>query len=313
MKRILITGSNGQIGSDLITVLAARYGIENVIGLDLEAPRAFDRRKEVKNYEIMDVTNKEGLQEIIKKHEINTVYHLASILSATGEMKPDLAWQVNIVGLKNMLDLAKDYEMQVFWPSSIAAFGPNSPKVNTPQMTVLDPNTMYGVTKVSGELLCNYYFEKYDIDVRSLRYPGLISYKTPPGGGTTDYAVEIFYEAIKKKEYTCFVSADTRLPMMYMPDAIKATLDIMQVEPEKIKIRTSYNLAAISFSAKELAAEIKRHIPQFVCRYEPDFHQEIADSWPKEIDDSQAREDWGWQHEYDLAAMTEDMIEKLSL
>ncbi|RMH68484.1 MAG: NAD-dependent epimerase/dehydratase family protein [Gemmatimonadetes bacterium] len=312
MNNILITGGNGQIGSELYTVLSERYGIGNIVSLDIQPPRMFGSRREVEHYEIVDVTDYKALRNTIKKYQIDTVFHLASLLSATGELKPDLAWNVNMNGLKNVLDLARDYQLQVFWPSSIAAFGPHSPQINTPQFTVLDPNTMYGVTKVAGELLCNYYFEKYNVDVRSLRYPGLISYKTPPGGGTTDYAVEIFYEAIKHKKYNCFVSAETRLPMMYMPDAIKATLDIMHAPAEQIKIRTSYNLAAISFSAEELANEIKKHIPEFECTYEPDFHQAIADSWPKSIDDSRAREDWGWSHEYDLAAMTADMLEKLA-
>ncbi|OQY29545.1 MAG: hypothetical protein B6244_03305 [Candidatus Cloacimonetes bacterium 4572_55] len=311
MKRILITGANGQIGSELITELGGWHGHENVIGLDLQVPRHFIQRKEVGNYEIMNVMDKIGLQEIVERYDISVIYHLASLLSATGEMKPDLTWDVNLNGLKNVLDLAKKYDIQVFWPSSIAAFGPSSPRMNTPQATVLEPNTMYGVTKVAGELLCNYYFHKFNVDVRSLRYPGLISYKTLPGGGTTDYAVEIFYEAVRNKRYTCFVKPGTRLPMMYMPDAIKATVDIMDASSHKIKVRTSYNLSAISFSAEELVAEIKKHIPEFVCVYEPDFHQAIADSWPQNIDDSIARRDWGWEHDYNLAAMTEDMLKKL--
>lgn len=311
MKRILITGSNGQIGSELIAHLSSRYGLENIIALDLQPPRPFVRGKEALQYEVLDVRDRSGLEAIIKQYEIDTMFHMAGILSASGEVKPDLAWEVNMNGLKNVLDLAKEYGFKVFWPSSIAAFGPGSPKECTPQHTVLDPTTMYGVNKVAGELLCNYYFHKYGLDVRSLRYPGLISYKTLPGGGTTDYAVEIFYEAIKEQRYTCFVRPDTRLPMMYMPDAIKATLDIMHAAPEHIKIRTSYNLAACSFSAEELAGEIRKHIPGFVCEYEPDFHQAIADSWPQDIDDSAARADWGWQHDYDLSRMTVDMIENL--
>lgn len=313
MNKILITGANGQIGSELVTELGQQYGPENIIGADLQPPRPFLRRKENQNFEIFDVTNKAELERILKQYEIDTVFHLAGLLSATGEMKPDLAWDVNVNGLKHLLDFAKDHPLKIFWPSSIAAFGPHSPKENTPQMTVLDPNTIYGVTKVTGELLCNYYFERYHVDVRSLRYPGLISYKTPPGGGTTDYAVEIFYEALRHKQYTCFVTAETRLPMMYMPDAIKATLDIMQTDAKNIKIRTSYNVAAISFSAKEIAQEIQKHLPDFVCDFKPDFHQAIADSWPKSIDDSQARQDWGWQHRYDLASMTEDMLNQLKL
>lgn len=311
MTRILITGANGQIGSELITELSQRYGAENLIGFDLQPPRPYQRRKENPNYEIGDVTHKHEMEAVIQKYKVTEVYHLASLLSATGEMKPDLAWDVNVNGLKHILDLAKGYQLKVFWPSSIAAFGPNAPKENTPQMTVLDPNTMYGVTKVTGELLCNYYFEKYNVDVRSIRYPGLISYKTPPGGGTTDYAVEIFYEALKHKKYTCFLRADTRLPMMYMPDAIKATIDLMDAPIAKVRIRTSYNLAAISFTPEELTREIQKHLPDFVCGYQPDFHQPIADSWPKSIDDSQARKDWGWKHQYELSEMTSDMLQQL--
>jgi nucleoside-diphosphate-sugar epimerase len=308
MKRILITGVHGQIGSELIEELQNQYGTENVIGLDIKerspAPGGI--------CEAADVVNTAALRSVIEKYNIDTVYHLASLLSAKGEKRPDLAWDVNLNGLKNILDLAKEYKMKVFWPSSIAVFGPNSPKQNTPQSTVLDPNTMYGITKVSGELLCNYYFEKFAVDVRSVRYPGIISYKTVPGGGTTDYAVEIFFEAVKEKTYTCFVGPETRLPMMYMADAIQAALDIMKADVSQIKIRSSYNLTAVSFSVAELVIEIKKYIPDFTCQYAPDFRQNIANSWPQVINDSQARQDWGWEHTYDLPKIVKDMLENLS-
>jgi len=312
MAKILVTGATGQIGTSLIPALRKKYGGSNVIAV---GHRKMPDETFIKSgpFEIADATNKETLRNIIERYHIDTIYHLVSLLSATGEKNPDLAWNVNMGSLKNVLDFAKEYEMsRVFWPSSIAAFGPTTPRDRTPQSTILEPSTMYGVTKVSGELLCNYYFRKYNVDVRSLRYPGIISYKALPGGGTTDYAVEIFHEALKNKKYKCYLREDSTLPMMYMPDAIKATLDIMEAAPSKIKIRTSYNLAAISFSPKEIAGAIKKHIPSFECTYQPDFRQQIADSWPKVIDDSQARRDWGWRHAYDLAKMTQDMLENLS-
>jgi nucleoside-diphosphate-sugar epimerase len=302
---ILITGSNGQIGSELIEELAKIHGKKNVIGLDITEPK----NNEYKFIKI-DATDFEGLKKVVNENDVKEIYHLVSLLSATGEKNPDLAWKVNMQSLKNVLDIAKDKKIKVFWPSSIAAFGPSTPKINTPQQTILEPNTMYGVTKVSGELLCNYYFHKYGVDVRSVRFPGLISWKTPPGGGTTDYAVAIFYDAILKGEYTCFVREDTVLPMMYMPDAIRSIIELMQAQPNKIKIRTSYNLAAISFSAKELELELKKYI-DFKIYYKPDERQKIADSWPKSIDDSAARKDWGWKHKYGLKEMTKDMYENL--
>jgi len=307
MKKILITGVNGQIGSELIEELQNQYGVNNVIGVDIK-----ERPSSKGIYEIVDVVDKPGIRKIIEQYDIGTVFHLASLLSAKGEKKPDLAWDVNLIGLKNILDLSKELSLKVFWPSSIAVFGPDTPKQNTPQLTVLNPNTMYGITKVCGELLCNYYFEKFGVDVRSVRYPGIISYKTIPGGGTTDYAVEIFYEAIKKKQYSCFVGPETCLPMMYMPDAIQATIDIMNADISKIKVRTSYNLTAISFSAEELAHEITHTISEFKCTYAPDFRQQIADSWPQTIDDSNARKDWGWSHQYGLPEIVEDMLKHLS-
>ncbi|MFH1240658.1 MAG: NAD-dependent epimerase/dehydratase family protein [Candidatus Diapherotrites archaeon] len=310
MKRILVTGSSGQIGSDLVVELANRFGKENVFGADLKDPI---NKNDMGKFYTTDITNKNAVEALIKKYDINIVYHLAGLLSATGEKMPDEAWRINMTSLKNVLDLARESSFRVFWPSSIAAFGPSTPQENTPQQTILEPATMYGVTKVSGELLCNYYFQKYGVDVRSLRYPGLISYKAEPGGGTTDYAVGIYYGALQEKKYTCFVRENTVLPMMYMPDAINATIDVTEAPSEKIKTRFSYNLAAISFSAKEQEESVKKYIPEFFCTYEPDSRQKIADSWPRTIDDSSARKDWGWKHEYDLDRMTQDMLEKLKV
>ncbi len=308
--RTLITGVDGQIGSELFDFLRERDGVEQVVGLDLRPPRKPDWQNRG-FFEVMDATIRDNLESVIKKYDIRTIYHLVGILSAKGELDPNLAWHVNMQSLKHVLDLAAEYDIRVFWPSSIAVFGPTTPRENTPQSTVLEPTTMYGVTKVAGELLCNYYFHHFDVDVRSLRFPGIISYKTPPGGGTTDYAVEIFHAALKEKQYTCFVSPETTLPMMYMDDAIKSIIDLMQAPAEKLTIRTSYNLTGISFAARELEAEIRKHIPEFRCRYEPDYRQAIADTWPIRIDDSRARADWGWQHQYDLAGITEAMLSNL--
>ena len=310
-KRVLVTGATGQIGSELIVELRNKYGNDEVVAVGHKRQPS----EAVRNsgpFELGDTSDKERLNEIVEKHDVGTIYHLASLLSALGEKNPQLAWQVNMNGLYNVLDLASERGIQVFWPSSIGVFGPDTPRVNTPQNTITIPNTIYGVSKVAGELLCNYYFFKFGVDVRSLRYPGIISSETPPSAGTTDYAVEIFYEALKKKKYTCFLRDDTVLPMMYMPDCIKATLDLMGAEQARVKRRTSYNLAAMSFAPKDLAAQIKKHIPDFTCEYVPDFRQKIADSWPMSIDDTEARKDWGWQPKYNLAAMTKDMIEKLS-
>lgn len=258
-----------------------------------------------------DVRDVESIKSIIVKHNVTQIFHLASLLSANGEAKPDLAWDVNMQGLKNMLDLAVEHKFRLFWPSSIAVFGPTTPKDNTPQRTILEPTTMYGVTKLAGEMLCQYYNFRYGIDVRSIRYPGIISYKALPGGGTTDYAVAIFYSAIKGEKFECFVSEDTVLPMMYMDDAVEATLKIMDADIEKIKVRTSYNLAAISFSAKELEDEIRKLVPGLTVTYKPDHRQKIADSWPRFVDDSQARRDWAWAHEFDITRMTEVMLDNL--
>ncbi len=311
MKKILVTGSVGQIGSELTMELRKRYGNENVVATG-HRTKPSEKLRESGPFEFIDVTRKETVEEVVKKYDVDTIYHLAAILSAVGEEKPHLAWDVNINGLYNVLEIARERKMtRVFCPSSIAAFGPETPRDNTPQETVLRPTTMYGVTKVAGELLCDYYFHRFGLDVRGLRYPGIISSETLPGGGTTDYAVEIFYEAIKHKRYTCFLREDTVLPMMYMPDCIKGTIDLMEADLSGLKHHSDFNMAAMSFSPAELVAEIKKHIPEFTCEYEPDFRQAIADSWPMTIDDSAAREEWGWEPDYDLAAMTADMLEKL--
>jgi nucleoside-diphosphate-sugar epimerase len=311
-KRILVTGATGQIGSELTIELRKKYGKDDVVAVG-HKKKPSEKLSESGPFEFVDTTEKENIEKVAKKYDIDTVYHLAAVLSAVGEENPQVAWHVNMDGLYNILEVAREHDMsRVFWPSSIAAFGPNAPRVNTPQDATLIPRSMYGVTKVAGELLCNYYFNRFGLDVRSVRYPGIISSETLPGGGTTDYAVEIFYEAIKKRRYTCFVRKDTVLPMMYMPDCIEATIDLMEADVAKIKIRTSYNVTGMSFSAGELAEEIKKYVPEFVCEYEPDFRQKIADSWPTSLDDTPARKEWGWKPRYDLASMTKDMVEKLT-
>jgi nucleoside-diphosphate-sugar epimerase len=311
MKKILVTGALGQIGSELIPKLREKYGKENVIAVG-HHKQPTEKFKNSGPFEFADTEDKEAIKKLIEKYNIDTIFHLVGVLSATGEKNPNLAWNVNINGLKNILDLAVEYKIEkMFWPSSIAAFGPTTPLENTPQTTILEPTTMYGVTKVAGELLCQYYFIKYGLDVRSLRYPGIISWKTPPGGGTTDYAVAIYYEALKNRSYDCFVNSDTVLPMMYMDDAVRATLELMEAEKEKITIRTSYNLTAISFSAKELAESVTKYIDNFKCTFTPDERQKIADSWPKTIDNSKARNDWGWKHDFDLDKISVEMIKNL--
>jgi nucleoside-diphosphate-sugar epimerase len=311
MPKILVTGAVGQIGSELTMALRDRYGNENVVAAGHRtAPGPLLR--DSGPFETIDVGVKGSLEEIVAKHQIDTIYHLAAILSAAGEQKPQLCWHVNINGLYNVLEVAREQQLvRVFCPSSIAVFGCNTPCENTPQETVLSPTTMYGVTKVAGELLCDYYARRFDVDVRGVRYPGIISTETLPGGGTTDYAVAIYYEAVSKGSYTCFVKEDTVLPMMYMPDAIKAAIDLMETPRSRLLHQSNFNLTAMSFSAGELAAEIKRHLTEFSITYEPDFRQAIADSWPRTIDDSAARTEWGWKPNYDLAAMTVDMLEKL--
>ena len=289
MKRILVTGATGQIGSELSIELRKKYGEDSVVAAGHKR-KPSEKLLESGPFEYVDTTDRESVVKVVRKYDIDTIYHLAAVLSAVGEENPQLAWRVNMDGLYNVLEVAREYALvRIFWPSSIAVFGPEAPRVKTPQDAVLIPRTMYGVTKVAGELLCNYYFARFGLDVRSVRYPGIISSETLPGGGTTDYAVEIFYEAIKKKRYACFVREDTVLPMMYMPDCIKAAINLMEADPSRIKCRTSYNVAAISFSAGELTAEIKKHIPEFRCEYKPDFRQKIADSWPMSINDSLAR------------------------
>ena len=311
MQKILVTGACGQIGSELTIELRKRYGNDNVVATG-HRTKPNDKLCQSGPFEFIDVTRRETVEEVVEKHDIDTIYHLAAILSAVGEEKPHLAWDVNINGLYNVLEVARERKMtRVFCPSSIAVFGPETPRENTPQETVLRPTTMYGVTKVAGELLCDYYFHRFGLDVRGARYPGIISSETLPGGGTTDYAVEIFYQAIQHQRYTCFLREDTVLPMMYMPDCIKATIDLMEADLSRLKHHADFNLAAMSFSPAELVAEIKKHIPEFTCEYKPDFRQAIADSWPRTIDDSAAREEWGWEPSYDLAAMTADMLEKL--
>jgi nucleoside-diphosphate-sugar epimerase len=311
MKRILVTGSVGQIGSELTLALRQRFGAENVVATGRKTPPS-DALKNSGPFYFIDVAQRETLEEVVRKHDIDTIVHMAAILSAVGEQNPMRCWDVNINGTLVVLECAREHEMaRVIIPSSIAAFGPETPRDRTPNDTILKPRTMYGVTKVAGELLGDYYFRKYGLDVRGLRYPGIISYETLPGGGTTDFAVAIYFEAVKNKRYTCFVREDTRLPMMYMPDCIKATIDLAEADLGKLKHHSDFNVGAMSFSAGELAASIKKHIPEFTCSYEPDFRQAIADSWPMSLDDSAAREEWGWKPAYDLEAMTRDMLDVL--
>jgi nucleoside-diphosphate-sugar epimerase len=310
-EKILVIGASGQIGVELTLALRKIYGNANVVASDLREEN--ELLKGTGPYVSMDVMNKEMLHVQVIRQGITQVYLLAAILSATGEKNPGLAWHLNMQGLLNVLDVARDEKLRkIYWPSSIAVFGPTSPKKNCPQQTVIEPITVYGISKYAGEFWCNYYHQRYGVDVRSLRYPGLISYKSAPGGGTTDYAVEIFHEALEQKQYNCFLKEDTYLPMMYMPDAIRATIELMEADADKISVRTSYNLSGMSFAPKDIAAEIKKHIPGFVIHYHPDYRQAIADSWPQSIDDSVARKDWGWKEEYDLEKMTEDMLGNLS-
>jgi len=310
MEKILVIGAAGQLGSELTKSLSDLHGGEQVIATDLNpsAKSKFD----FCHFLVLDVMDKEGLRNLVKNEEITQIYHLAAVLSAVGEKKPLFAWELNMDSLLHVLELAREFKLdKVYWPSSIAVFGSNTPKVNTPQFCVKEPNTVYGISKQAGERWCEYYFQKYNVDVRSLRYPGLIGYKSLPGGGTTDYAVDIFHKALAGEKFNCFLKEDTYLPMMYMPDAIKSTLDLMKAPRENVKIRSSYNLAAMSFSPAEIYESIKKHIPSFEIEYNPDFRQAIADSWPDSIDDSRARDDWGWRHEYDLDGMTKDILENL--
>jgi nucleoside-diphosphate-sugar epimerase len=309
-EKILVIGASGQIGVELTLALRKIYGNLQVVASDLREQNPL--LEGTGPYVSLDVMNKEMLHVQIIRQGVTQIYHLAAILSATGEKNPGLAWHLNMQGLLNVLDIAREEKIhKVYWPSSIAVFGPTSPKQNCPQQTIIEPITVYGISKYAGEFWCNYFFNRFGVDVRSLRYPGLISYKSQPGGGTTDYAVEIFYEALEEKKYTCFLNGNSFLPMMYMPDAIRATIELMEAPADKISIRTSYNISGMSFSPKEIAAEIKKHIPDFTISYKPDYRQAIADSWPQSIDDSVARRDWGWKEEYDLEAMTLDMLSNL--
>ena len=309
--KVLVIGSSGQIGSELVAELRSNYGNSNVIASDIVASNQIIM--DSGPFEILDVTDSERLYEIVKKHNVTHVYLLAAILSANAEKKPNLSWDLNMKSLFNILDLAKNkFIKKVFWPSSIAIFGPNTEKIKTQQHTITEPNTVYGISKLAGERWCEYYFNKYNVDVVSLRYPGLIGWKSNPGGGTTDYAVHIFHEAIKNKKYISFLTKDTTLPMMYMADAIKATLKIMESDSDKIKIRSSYNISGCSFNPEELANEIKSYIPDFKISYNSDYRQEIADSWPNSLEDYLAKEHWGWQAEYDMPKLVEEMIKNLN-
>ena len=305
---ILVIGSSGQIGTELVQKLREVYGTDNVVASDLKET---EQAKEGP-FEVLDIMNAQQLLDIVNKHKVTQVYLLAALLSATAEKMQKFGWQLNMEGLFHVLDLAKEKIIsKVYWPSSIAVFGPNTPKVNTPQFTVMEPSTVYGISKQAGERWCEYYFNKYNVDVRSLRYPGLIGWKSAPGGGTTDYAVHIYHQALKTGKYDCFLSENTTLPMMYMDDAIKATIGIMEADAADVKIRSSYNISGMSFSPKDIAAEIKKHIKDFEITYTPDFRQAIADSWPQSIVDTEAKQHWKWQPEYDLAKMTEIMLRNL--
>lgn len=310
-QKILVIGAGGQLGSELTQALWQLYGKEHVIATDIKDPQGILSQG---NFEILDVLKQKTLVDLIQKNEVTQIYHLAAVLSASGENNPKFAWHLNMDGLIHVLDAAVEFKVEkVYWPSSIAVFGPGTPKHKTPQETIMDPTTIYGITKLAGERWCDWYFRKYGIDVRSLRYPGLVGYKTKPGGGTTDYAVDIFFKALGEKKFQCFLKPDTYLPMMFMEDAVKATLELMEAPPEKIKVRSSYNISAMSFCPSEIAEEIKKIIPEFTISYQPDYRQNIADSWPTSIDDSSARKDWGWQHKFDLKEMTAEIFKKLSL
>lgn len=308
-EKILVIGAGGQLGSELTQGLWKLHGKENVLATDIKEPEGI---LSTGNFDLLDVLNLKQLQALIEKFGVTQIYHLAAVLSATGEKNPTFAWKLNMDGLIHVLETAVAYKIgKVYWPSSIAAFGPTTPKIKTPQDTIMDPTTIYGISKQAGERWCEWYFKNKGLDVRSLRYPGLIGYKTKPGGGTTDYAVDIFFKALQEKKFECFLKPDTYLPMMYMDDAVKATLDLMEAPADKINERGSYNVSAMSFCPEEIAAEIKKHIPEFEITYNPDFRQHIADSWPRSINDSAARIDWGWEPQFDLAEMTKDILKHL--
>jgi len=305
--RILVIGACGQVGTELVENLALRFGNDAVIASDIRDEASFDVA-----YIKLDVMDREAVKNAIIKYKITEVYNLAALLSATAEKNPEFGWKLNMEGLFSILDLAKEGEIKkVFWPSSIAVFGPTTPRINTPQFTIIEPTTVYGISKFAGERWCEYYHKRWGVDVRSVRYPGLIGYKSLPGGGTTDYAVDIFHQALKEGSYECFLKENTALPMMYMSDAIKATIDIMQVPAEEIKIRSSYNISAMSFDPAQIANEIKKHIPEFSISYKPDFRQAIADNWPASINDTEARKDWNWSNAFTLENMVADMLENL--
>lgn len=309
-ERILVIGACGQIGVELTLALRNMYGEDNVIASDLRNEHPL--LQGTGPYVSLDVLNKEMLHVLVIRHGITQIYLLAAILSATGEKNPGLAWHINMQSLLNVLEIAKEETLhKVYWPSSIAVFGPNSPKEDTPQHTIIEPATVYGISKFAGERWCEYYFRHYGVDIRSLRYPGLISYKSSPGGGTTDYAIEMFQEAVESGSYRCYIAQDTLLPMMYMPDAIRATIELMEADANNISLHTAYNLAAVSFSPGQVAAEIQKQLPDFQVEYVPDYRQQIAESWPRGVDDSLARRDWHWKHEYDLSLMTKDMMKSL--
>lgn len=311
MEKILVTGALGQIGTELVTALRQRYGQSNVVASDIRMPSAFPDGDEP--FEYLDCTHQHQIQETVRKHEIDTIYHLAALLSAVAEDKPQQAWHINMGSLYRVLEVARETRCAVFVPSSIGAFGPSTPKEHTPQDTVQRPTTMYGVTKVAGEILCDYYHQRFGVDTRGVRYPGLISWTAPPGGGTTDYAVEIFYEAIRHGRYTCFLAPGTRLDMMYMPDAIRAAIDVMEADPGRLIHRNAFNVTAVSFTPEELAAAIRRRIPDFSIDYLVDpVRQAIADSWPDSLDDSAARTEWDWSPEFDLPSMVDDMLDHLA-
>ncbi|WBW98523.1 L-threonine 3-dehydrogenase [Oceanirhabdus sp. W0125-5] len=311
MKKILVTGALGQIGTELVMKMREIYGNDNVVATDVRKPEG-NNVVESGPFEILDVTDGARMKELAKEYEVDTIIHLAALLSATAEAKPMLAWDINMGGLVNALEAAREFNCKFFTPSSIGAFGPNTPKKNTPQDTIQRPTTMYGVNKVSGELLCDYYYHKFGVDTRGVRFPGLISYVAPPGGGTTDYAVDIFYEALKNKKYTSYIAEGTCMDMMYMSDAVQAIIDLMEADPSKLKHRNAFNITAMSFEPSEIAAEIKKHIPEFEMDYDVDpMRQGIADSWPDSIDPTAAKEEWGFKAEFDLAKMTADMLEKL--
>ncbi|MFZ6050810.1 NAD-dependent epimerase/dehydratase family protein [Halocola ammonii] len=312
-EKCLVIGAAGQIGIELVLKLRKKYGNENVVAADIREPKS-DSTLLDGPFEVLDVMNKDDFRKICEKHKIETVYQLAALLSATAEKKPQLGWELNMQGLFNVLDLAKDKVIKkIFWPSSIAVFGPSTSKDNTPQHAICEPSTVYGISKLAGERWCEYYFNKYGVDVRSLRYPGLIGHRSEPGGGTTDYAVEIFYKAVEEGKYECFLAEDMKLPMMYMEDAIKATIDITEAPSESVKIRGSYNLSSMSFSPAELTAEIKKHLPEFEISYAPDFRNDLAASWPNSINDARAREDWKWSHRYDVPELVHEMISAIRL